>query len=211
MVFAGTGAMIANDFTYGQIGITGIGLTFGLAVMAMIYVFGSISGAHLNPAVSLAIWLVGKFPGKYVLPYMMIQCAGAVSASLALSFLFPSHPTLGATLPAGSITQSFLVESLLSLILVFVILALSCMPNKKQISPALVIGAVIGLEAIFAGPISGASMNPARSIGPALVSGHTRQLWIYLVAPLIGSLTAVLIRVLFFQRLGFLANNRSAI
>ncbi|MCI0412256.1 aquaporin [bacterium] len=177
----------------------------------MIYVFGSISGAHLNPAVSLAIWLVGKFPGKYVLPYMMIQCAGAVSASLALSFLFPSHPTLGATLPAGSITQSFLVESLLSLILVFVILALSCMPNKKQISPALVIGAVIGLEAIFAGPISGASMNPARSIGPALVSGHTRQLWIYLVAPLIGSLTAVLIRVLFFQRLGFLANNRSAI
>jgi aquaporin NIP len=191
LVFAGTGAIVINDVSSGSITHVGIALTFGLIVLAMIYTVGDISGAHLNPAVTSAFWLSGRFSGQQVLPYILAQCSGAVAASGVLHFLFPAHATLGATLPAGSAMQSFVLELILTLILMFVILNVSAGAKEKGMTAGIAIGAVIGLEAMFAGPICGASMNPARSLAPAIVSGHLEHLWIYLAAPVIGACLAV--------------------
>jgi aquaporin NIP len=191
LVFAGTGAIVINDVSNGSITHVGIALTFGLIVLAMIYTIGDISGAHLNPAVTSGFWLSGRFSGRQVLPYILAQCLGAMMASVILHFLFPVHAALGATLPAGSDTQSFLLELILSLILMFVILSVSTGAKEKGVTAGIAIGAVIGLEAMFAGPICGASMNPARSLAPAIVSGHLDHLWIYLAAPVIGACLAV--------------------
>jgi aquaporin NIP len=191
LVFAGTGAIVINDVSGGGITHVGIALTFGLVVLAMIYTVGDISGAHLNPAVTSAFWLSGRFAGQQVLPYVLAQCLGAIVASGTLHFLFPAHATLGATLPAGSDRQSFILELILTLILMFVILNVSVGAKEKGVTAGIAVGAVIGLEAMFAGPICGASMNPARSLAPAIVSGHWEHLWIYLAAPLIGSCLAV--------------------
>lgn len=192
MVFAGTGAMVIND-VYGSVSHLGIGLTFGLVVMAVIYSIGSISGAHINPAVSIAFWVSKRFNGKEVIPYVLFQCLGAVLASLTLSFLFPQHELLGATLPAGSWEQSFIMEFILTFILMFVILLMSEGSKEVGMMTGFVVGMVVAFEAIFAGPVSGASMNPARSLAPALVSGHLAHLWIYLVATTLGAISSVFV------------------
>lgn len=190
MVFAGTGAMVVND-VYGSVGHLGIGLTFGLVVMAVIYSIGSISGAHINPAVSIAFWVAKRFDGKEVIPYIISQLFGALLASLTLSFMFPQHELLGSTLPAGSWEQSFVMEFILTFILMFVILLMSEGSKEVGVMTGFVIGMVVAFEAIFAGPVSGASMNPARSIAPALVSGHLNHLWLYVISTTLGACASV--------------------
>jgi aquaporin Z len=191
LVFAGTGAIVVNDARDGAITHVGIALTFGLVVLAMIYAIGDVSGAHLNPAVTLGFFAARRFPGRSVLPYVASQCAGAVLASACLRFLFPTHPTLGATLPHGLPLQSFALELLLTLFLMFVILSVSTGAKEKGMMAGIPVGAVIAFEAMFAGPISGASMNPARSLAPAVVSLHLDHLWVYLLAPVLGASAAV--------------------
>ncbi|WP_040550758.1 MIP/aquaporin family protein [Pedosphaera parvula] len=191
LVFAGTGAIVINDVTNGGITHVGIALTFGLIVLSMIYAIGDISGAHLNPAVTTAFWLARRFPAQMVFPYILSQCLGGIAASVALRFLFPSHPNLGATLPAGSEMQSFVLELILTFLLMFVILNVSTGAREKGITAGIAVGAVIGLEAMFAGKICGASMNPARSLAPALVSGHFEHLWLYIVAPVLGAVLGI--------------------
>lgn len=191
LVFAGTGAIVINDVSNGAITHVGIALTFGLVVLAMIYTVGDISGAHLNPAVTCGFWISGRFPAKEVLPYIASQTAGAFLASGTLRFLFQTHANLGSTLPAGPDSQSFILEFILTFLLMFVILNVSTGAREKGITAGIAVGAVIALEAMFAGKICGASMNPARSLAPALVSGTLDHLWIYLTAPFAGAALAV--------------------
>ena len=191
LVFAGTGAIIINDISGGVIGHVGVAMTFGLIVMAMIHSVGDVSGAHINPAVTIGFWLTRRFPGRRVFPYIASQCAGGILASLLLAFLFPTHLTLGATLPAGSEMQSFILEFVLSFLLMFVILSVATGAREKGIAAAAAIGGTVALEALFAGPISGASMNPVRSLAPALVSGELSHLWIYIAAPILGMAAAI--------------------
>jgi aquaporin NIP len=192
LVFAGTGAIIINETSGGAITHVGIALTFGLVVLAMIYTVGDVSGAHFNPAVTISFWAARRFPAGEVWRYVTAQIAGALLASLTLKFLFPANASLGATHPAGPPMQSFILEFILTFLLMFVILNVSTGSKEKGITAGIAIGAVIGLEAMFAGPICGASMNPARSLAPALVSGHLNDLWIYLLAPTLGALAAVI-------------------
>lgn len=191
LVFAGTGAIIINGVSGGAIGHQGIALTFGLIVLAMIYCLGDISGAHFNPAVTLAFAAARRFSWRVVPGYLAAQVLGALAASGLLRVLFPADRPLGATLPAGPQMQSFILEIVLSALLMLVILSVSTGAKEKGITAGIAVGAVIALEAMFAGPICGASMNPARSLAPALVSGHLEHLWIYLVAPVLGALLAV--------------------
>lgn len=191
LVFAGTGAVVINDVRGGTVTHVGIALTFGLIVLAMVYAVGDVSGAHLNPAVTLGFFAARRFEGRLVVPYVAGQCLGAVLASLVLRLMFPTHATLGATRPAGAALQSFALEAVLTLILMFVILNVSTGPKEKGVMAGIAVGAVIALEALFAGPISGASMNPARSLAPALVSWDFDYLWIYLTAPVLGALASV--------------------
>jgi len=191
MVFAGTGAILINAESGGAITHLGVALTFGLIVLVMIYSLGDVSGAHMNPAVTLAFAAAGLFPFAAVLIYLAAQFSGALLASLTLHFLFPQSANLGATLPAGAPMQSFVLEVILSAILMFVILNVSQGAKEKGITAGIVVGAVIALEALFAGPICGASMNPARSLAPAIVSGHLEHIWIYLLAPVVGMLIAI--------------------
>lgn len=190
LVFAGTGAIVIND-THGAVGHVGIALTFGLVVLALIYALGDVSGAHLNPAVTLGFVAARRFPLRDAGPYLVSQCLGAVLASLLLRLLFPTHATLGTTLPAGSEWQSFVLEVVLTWLLMFVVLCVSTGAKEKGLWAGVAVGAVVGLEALFAGPVSGASMNPARSLGPALVAGRLDHLWVYLAAPVVGALLAV--------------------
>jgi len=192
LVFCGPGAVIMNDNSGGVITHVGIAITFGLIVMAMIYAIGEQSGAHINPAVTLAFWAAGTFPKKEVIPYVISQLTGALLASAALYFLFPSHSTQGATIPLNSNMQAFVLEVILSFILMFVIIKVSTGSKETGTMAGIAIGGVVGLEAMFAGPITGASMNPARSIAPALFSGDLQYLWLYISAPIIGMLMASL-------------------
>lgn len=191
LVFAGTGAIVIDGASHGSIGHAGVALTFGLVVLAMIYAFGDVSGAHLNPAVTTGFAVAGRFPWNEVPRYIGAQLLGAFAASGLLRLLFPSDQVLGATLPAGSEIQSLVLEIVLTFILMLVILCVSTGAKEKGITAGIAVGAVIGLEAMFAGPICGASMNPGRSIAPALVSGHLEHLWIYIVGPVLGALLAV--------------------
>jgi aquaporin Z len=191
LVFAGTGAIISNAASNGAVTHVGIALTFGLVVMVMIYTLGEVSGAHFNPAVTLGFWAARRFPLREVAPYIASQCGGALLASGVLRALFPLNQGLGDTNPSSSSLQSFVFEAILTLILMFVILSVSQGAKEKGITAGLVVGAVIGFEALFAGPISGASMNPARSLGPAIVAGQVQHLWIYLLAPTLGALLGV--------------------
>lgn len=191
LVFAGTGAIVVNQVSGGVIGHPGIALTFGLVVAAMIYTFGDVSGAHLNPAVSISFCLAGRFPAADVPAYLTAQMLGALAASLSLKFLFPHASTLGATLPSGSASQSFVLEIILTAILMLTILSVSHGAKEKGITAAIAIGSVVGLEAMFAGPISGASMNPARSLAPALVNGDFAFIWLYPIATIAGAAVAI--------------------
>jgi aquaporin Z len=188
LVFAGTGAIVINGETNGAITHVGIALTFGIVVTTMIYSFGQYSGAHMNPAVTLALLIGKKFPGNEVPGYLISQLAGAFAASFLLRMLFPMNELLGTTLPAGSEMQSFILEMILTFFLMFAILSTT---KEKNNYAGFVIGFVILLEAMFAGPICGASMNPFRSLAPAIVSGHFNSLWVYLFAPVIGAVTAM--------------------
>jgi aquaporin NIP len=200
MVFAGTGAIVINQVSGGAVSHVGIALTFGLIVMAMIYALGDVSGAHINPAVTLAFWLARKFETRALLPYLAAQFAGALAASALLLLMFGNVANLGATLPAGSVQQSFMLEVVLTLILMFVILGVSTGAREAGIMAGAAVGGVVALEALFAGPICGASMNPARSLAPALLSGNLTSVWIYLLAPVAGALLAVPLSSLIHNR-----------
>ena len=191
LVFAGTGAIVINHASNGAITHAGIALTFGLIVLAMIYAFGDVSGAHLNPAVTSAFALARRFPWADVPGYVAAQLGGAFAASGLLRLLFPNDEQLGATLPAGPAMQSFILEVVLAFLLMLVILSVSTGAKEKGITVGIAVGAVIALEAMFAGPICGASMNPARSFAPAVVGGHLEHLWVYLAGPLLGAWLAV--------------------
>ena len=191
LVFAGTGAIIINHASNGAIGHAGIAITFGLIILTMIYAFGDVSGAHFNPAVTTGFAVAGRFPWREVPAYVTAQVLGAFGSSGLLRILFPADATLGATLPAGSAMQSFILEIVLTFFLMLVILSVSTGAKEKGITAGIAIGAVIALEAMFAGPICGASMNPARSLSPAVVSGHLEHLWLYFAGPLLGAVLAV--------------------
>ncbi|QQS29533.1 MAG: MIP family channel protein [Sphingobacteriales bacterium] len=193
IVFCGTGAIIINQQSNGEITHTGIAITFGLIVMSMIYALGNISGAHFNPAVTIAFAFAKKFEVKKLIPYITSQIIGAITASILLRFLFPDNRLLGASLPAGSEMQSFILEFILTFFLMLVILNVSHGSKEQGMFAGLAIGAVVLLAAMFAGPICGASMNPARSLAPAIVSTHVEHLWLYLFAPVTGAATAVII------------------
>jgi aquaporin NIP len=191
LVFAGTGAIVVDQSTGGVIGHLGISLIFGLVVMAMIHTFGDISGAHLNPAVTLGFAVAGRFKWKDVPGYAAAQIGGALVGSGVVKTLFPSSLTLGATLPSGSLTQTFILEIILTAILMLVILSVSTGAKEKGITAGITIGAVVALEAMLAGPICGASMNPARSLAPAILGGNFQHLWLYPTATILGALLAV--------------------
>jgi len=193
LVFCGTGAIIINEASGGSVTHVGIAITFGLIVLAMIYAFGNTSGAHINPAVTLAFWLAKKFPTTHLAPYLIAQLVGAILASIVLKVLFPQNELLGATLPANTAMQSFILEIILTFFLMLVIFQVAMGDKTQEMMAGIVIGAVVLLEALFAGPISGASMNPARSIAPALISGHLTHLWIYILAPIIGASMSILV------------------
>ena len=186
LVFCGTGAIVINEQSNGAVTHVGIAITFGLIVMAMIYALGDISGAHLNPAVTIAFTLAKRFELRRAFPYIFSQLTGAFIASFILKYLFPDNETLGATLPAGSEMQSFILEFILTFFLMLVIINVATGSKEQGMFAGLAIGSTVLLEAMFAGPICGASMNPARSIAPAIVSGHTAHLWVYITAPVLG-------------------------
>lgn len=193
LVFAGCGAAIANDVTGGVVTHVGVALAFALTLLAMIYAIGELSGAHLNPAVSFAFTVAGRMPASQMLAYWLVQIAGAIVAALLLRFVFPDHPTLASTLPADAVSLSaaFLYEVVLTFFLAFVILRVATGSKEQGLMAGIAIGGTLGFCALFGGPITGASLNPARSLGPALVSGTFDFLWLYLLAPLIGALVAV--------------------
>lgn len=188
LVFAGTGAVIIDALMNGGVTHVGVALTFGLIIFTMISAVGHISGAHFNPAVTLAFASAGHFPWRRVVPYVASQVVGAFLASLLLRMLFGNVAHLGATLPHGSQMQSFWLEVVLTFFLMFVITSVATDARAVSRAAAFAIGGTVGLEAMFAGPISGASMNPARSLAPALVSGTWSSLWLYLLAPIVGAL-----------------------
>ena len=190
LVFCGTGAIVIDGIT-GNITHVGVSMTFGLIVLSMIYALGDKSGAHLNPAVTLAFAVAKRLAWKETIPYILAQVSGAFIASLLLKALFPESLHLGATLPAGSDLQSFILETILSFFLMFVIINVSTGAKEKGITAGIAVASVVGLEAMFAGPICGASMNPARSLAPAVVSGSLESLWIYMTAPVLGAILAV--------------------
>jgi aquaporin Z len=190
LVFAGTGAIVTNALT-GAVTHPGVALTFGLVVLALVYALGDVSGAHLNPAVTVGFVAAGRFPVREALPYAAAQLGGAVAASLLLRALFPDSATLGETVPRGPAGQSFVLEVVLTWFLMLVVLCVSTGAKEKGITAGVAVGAVIALEAMFAGPICGASMNPARSLAPAVVSSRLEHLWVYLTAPVLGAVLAV--------------------
>jgi aquaporin Z len=183
---------VVDELSGGAISHLGVALCFGLVVMVMIYAVGDVSGAHLTPAVTFGFWLARRLPGADVLPYALSQIAGALAASVAVQALFGSAAALGATLPTGSSAQSFGLEIVLTSMLMFTILSVATGAKEKGITAGVAIGGTVGLAALFGGPVSGASMNPARSLAPALVGGELGALWIYLLAPLAGAAAAVL-------------------
>lgn len=193
LVFAGTGAVVANDVSGGEVTHVGIALTFGLIVLAMIYAIGDISGAHINPAVTIAFCVAERFERRHVLPYIVAQFLGALAASYLLIWLFPVSKTYGVTLPMEGMSslKCFVIEAILTWLLMFVILGVSTGSKEKGLLAGIAIGATVALEALFAGPLTGASMNPARSFGPALATGQLEMFWIYLLSTTLGAVLAV--------------------
>jgi len=186
LVFAGCSAIIVDQAFPGNLGHLGVSLVFGLIVMSMIYAIGNISGAHLNPAVTMGFLFAGRLDRHSILPYMGSQLIGAFAAACLLRMLFPDSPTLGSTLPHVDVFPAFIMEVILSFLLMFVILNVSTGHMEKGIMAGVAVGGTITLEALVGGPVTGASMNPARSLAPAILSGNLSQLWIYLTAPVLG-------------------------
>lgn len=193
MLFCGTGAIIINQETNGSITHLGIAITFGLVVMAMIHSLGRISGAHFNPAVTIAFAVAKKFEVKEVLPYIISQLIGALLASATLRLLFPKNVFLGATMPLNNDFQAFILEFIITFILMFVIINVAHGSKEQGLVAGISIGATVLLLALFAGPICGASMNPIRSLAPAIVSGHLEHIWIYLLSPTFGAIFSVIV------------------
>ena len=191
LVFAGTGAVVADALSGGAVTQVGISIVFGAIVMMMVVAFGPISGAHINPAVTVAFWVAREFEGREVVPYILSQCVGAIAASGLLLWMYPTTPTLGQTLPIGAAAPAFVMEVFLTTLLMLVILACAVGHRLTAFFSGLTIGGAVMLCALFGGPLTGASMNPARSLGPALVSGDLSTLWLYWAAPITGALLAV--------------------
>jgi aquaporin NIP len=188
LVFAGCGAIVANAQYDNALGVVGIALVFGLVIMVMIYATGHLSGAHINPAVTIAFTLNRHFPLRDAVAYVIAQCLGAIAAAFALLAVWPGQPAeLGATLPTVGIGSALVYEGLLTALLMFVIMAVATDTRAVGAAAAIAIGGTIGLDALFGGPVTGASMNPARSLGPAIAAWEWRDLWIYLVAPILGA------------------------
>jgi aquaporin Z len=190
LVLFGCGAIIVNNTYPNTLGHVGVSLTFGLVVMAMIYSVGNISGAHINPAVTLGFMFAGRLDKRAILPYLGSQILGAITAALVLRFLFPEHDTLGATLPAVSVVKALSIEVILSFLLMFVILNVSTGHMEKGIMAGVAVGGTVAIGALIGGPLTGGSLNPARSLGPALVSGNLGSVWIYIAAPIVGAFLA---------------------
>jgi MIP family channel proteins len=191
LVFAGAGAIVVDAQTH-ALGHVGVAITFGLVIMVMIYAVGHVSGAHFNPAVSLAFALTRHFPWPRVFAYWVVQVAAALLAAALIRASLGNDAHVGATLPSGSQGQSFVWEFVLTFFLMFVIMAVATDARAVGEAAAIAIGGTVGLDAMFGGPISGASMNPARSIGPAVVSGDLHALWLYIVAPVLGAAAGAL-------------------
>jgi MIP family channel proteins len=192
LVTAGCGAIVANATHAGSVGAVGVSIVFGLVIMAMIYAGGHLSGAHYNPSVTVAFTLARHFPLRDALAYIGAQFAGATVAALLLLSAWPSKPAhLGTTLPSVGTATAFGYEVVLTAFLMFVITAVATDTRAVGAAAAIAIGGTVGLDALFGGPITGASMNPARSFGPALASGTWHDLWIYMVAPLVGAAIGV--------------------
>jgi aquaporin Z len=193
LVFCGTGAIVVNEISGGTVTHVGVSLVFGLIVLAMIYAVGPVSGAHMNPAVSLAFASIRRLSLSELLLYWMAQTIGALGASLLVKFIFPSSETLGATVPRGSALQSFVLEMILTFLLMFIIMGVAHDERAEGEMAGIAIGGTVALEALLGGPISGASMNPIRSLAPAIVAGHLKDIWIYLFAPTLGALAGAML------------------
>jgi aquaporin NIP len=191
LVFAGCGAIVVDAKTH-ALGHVGVAFTFGLVIMVMIYAVGHVSGAHFNPAVTFAFALSRHFPWRRAIGYWSAQLAGAVLAALLLRGSLGNHAHDGATLPSGSQGQAFLWELVLTFFLMFVIMAVATDSRAVGEAAAIAVGGTVALDALFGGPVTGASMNPARSFAPAVVSGDVHALWLYIVAPVAGATLAAL-------------------
>ncbi len=200
LVFVGTGAIVVNALTNGGISFLGISLAFGIVVMIVVYAIGHISGAHINPAVTIAFTVARHFPLRDMVPYIIAQIAGAIAASFVLRAMFGNVANLGATLPVGGVSDSFFLELFITFILMFVIISVATDTRAVGEAAAIAIGGSIGVLALMAGLVSGGSMNPARSLGPAIASGAYSGIWIYLVAPTVGATIGALVYQLLKER-----------
>lgn len=188
LVFAGCGAIVADARYGGVLGVVGIGLVFGLIIMAMVYATGHLSGAHINPAVTIAFTLTRHFAARDAVAYIGAQLVGAAAAAALLLAVWPEQPAeLGATVPSVAAGSAFVYELVLTAFLMFVIMAVATDTRAVGPAAAIAIGATVGLDALFGGPVTGASMNPARSFGPALAAGEWDHFWVYLAGPLLGA------------------------
>ena len=193
LVFFAAGSAIVDSQTSGAVSLIGCATASGLIVTAIIYTFGNVSGSHINPAVTIAFSVAGLFNKKEIFPYISSQLAGSFAAGMTLKLLFPESTSMGATLPSGAVLQSFILEIILTFLLMLVILHTSQGIKEIQQLAGIIIGGMVLLEIIFAGPISGGSMNPARSFGPAIAAGNLGTLWIYFLAPVLGASLATFV------------------
>ena len=193
LVFAGCGAIVADEVYGGALGTVGVALVFGLIIMVMVYATGHLSGAHINPAVTLAFTLTRHFPARDAVAYVGAHLTGALLAALLLLAIWPEQPAeLGATIPSVGSGSAFVYEIVLSALLMFVIIAVATDTRAVGAAAAIAIGGTVGLDALFGGPVTGASMNPARSFGPALASGEWSDFWLYTLGPVIGAAVGAL-------------------
>ena len=188
LVFAGCGAIVADARYDGALGTVGIAFVFGLIIMVMVYATGHLSGAHINPAVTIAFTLTRHFPAREGAAYVVAQLAGATAGALTLLAVWTDKPaSLGATTPSVGAGSALVYELILTAFLMFVIIAVATDTRAVGAAAAIAIGGTVGLDALFGGPVTGASMNPARSFGPALASGEWQDFWVYVAGPLLGA------------------------
>jgi MIP family channel proteins len=193
LVFAGCGAIIADAHYDGALGAVGVSLVFGLTIMVMVYATGHLSGAHINPSVTLAFTLSRHFPARDAVAYIAAQLMGAALGAVALLAVWPDQPAqLGATVPTVDLGSALVYELVLTAFLMFVIMAVATDTRAVGAAAAIAIGGTVGLDALFGGPVTGASMNPARSFGPAVAAGEWKDFWIYLAGPVLGAAAGAL-------------------